>query len=427
MASLEPGKYRGRRAPTGYTFRTSNSGRDTYTPVNELNRSNRYRRNPGSVGGGRSNLDNQRGFSNQGFGRPGNRQPGLFGNNSSSPMDNRSAAINKNYQYGNKGITNAGVTDPSEEFIMQTDEVEENRDGRYDKEFKNVAFNLPSLKLMKGIGDGISNAMRGSRLQGMYQDRAVADGRSKASGYQDFKNDKMSMMTEKDKAFYDKYMNLADMAQDNQKAQEYRDTAETAWRNQQTTDRLSMVSGFEDYRPEKYESYDYPGRGRMEEIASNLGYDVFNPLPGSGRSDASGQDAIASQMNYPGAMESGISYTDPDLVNDDILYGEPGNMGTGSIDVGRPPSQVQPGMNFMEPFDPYEGIYESPLTDDLYGEELVQVSPNPRLMNKAQYMLPRDTAAIESMGGGMNALPLLGFEEEELIQDPRGRLRLYGN
>ena len=94
-------------------------------------------------------------------------------------------------------------------------------------------------------------------------------------------------------------MNLADMAQDNQKAQEYRDTAETAWRNQQTTDRLSMVSGFEDYRPEKYESYDYPGRGRMEEIASNLGYDVFNPLPGSGRSDASGQDAIASQMNYP--------------------------------------------------------------------------------------------------------------------------------
>ena len=160
--------------------------------------------------------------------------------------------VNKNYTYANqlgndyKGITNTGVSMDN----SLTDREEQNlskSNGGYDKEFKNIAFNLPSLKLMRGIGDGIQNIGRGSRLQGMYQDRAVADGRSKASGYQDFKNDKMSMMTGKDKEFYDKYINLADMAQDNKKRDEYLKVAESAWRNQQTTDRLSTVSQFEDY------------------------------------------------------------------------------------------------------------------------------------------------------------------------------------
>ena len=75
----------GRKAPTGYTFRTSNSGNDTYTPVNQNNRSNRLKRNPGSMGGGRSPLDNQRGFSNQGIGSFSNRQPGLFGSRTAMP------------------------------------------------------------------------------------------------------------------------------------------------------------------------------------------------------------------------------------------------------------------------------------------------------------------------------------------------------
>ena len=40
MASLFDyyNKGSGRRAPTGYSFRTSNSGKDVYTPVNDLNR-----------------------------------------------------------------------------------------------------------------------------------------------------------------------------------------------------------------------------------------------------------------------------------------------------------------------------------------------------------------------------------------------------
>ena len=31
-------RYKDRKAPTGYSFRTTSSGKDRYTPVNELNR-----------------------------------------------------------------------------------------------------------------------------------------------------------------------------------------------------------------------------------------------------------------------------------------------------------------------------------------------------------------------------------------------------
>ena len=144
---------------------------------------------------------------------------------------------------------------------------------------------LPLPKVMKMAGDTISDAARGSRLMNKYQDLAVQEGRSKASGFKDWENDKKSMMTAKDRAFYDKYMNLADMAQDSTKAQEYRDTAETAWRNKQTSDRLSAITQFEGYNPSKYtgegEGSRYtgshreapdrvPGYDRIREVWGNL-------------------------------------------------------------------------------------------------------------------------------------------------------------
>ena len=47
-----------------------------------------------------------------------------------------------------------------------------------------------------------------------------------------------------DQAFYDKYMNLYERTGD----QAHKDTAETAWRNKQTSDRLAAyTTGFEDY------------------------------------------------------------------------------------------------------------------------------------------------------------------------------------
>ena len=90
MASLFDyyNKGSGKKAPTGYSFRTSNSGNDVYTPVSNLNRANNYRRNP-ERGGGRSN----RGFNelfrrqdDQGIGSFSNRQPGLFGSRTAVPI-----------------------------------------------------------------------------------------------------------------------------------------------------------------------------------------------------------------------------------------------------------------------------------------------------------------------------------------------------
>ena len=78
----------GQKPSTGYSYRKTSSGKDVYTPVNANNRAQRLNINPGSMGGGRSNLDSQRGFSNQGMGiaglNPSNRQPGLFGSSERS-------------------------------------------------------------------------------------------------------------------------------------------------------------------------------------------------------------------------------------------------------------------------------------------------------------------------------------------------------
>ena len=90
-------QHAGQKSPTGYKFRTSSTGRDIYKPVNELNRAQRLQTSPGSTGGGRSNLDAQRGFSNQGIrGLPSSRQPGLFG---SQPMvpSNRQPGLERQF------------------------------------------------------------------------------------------------------------------------------------------------------------------------------------------------------------------------------------------------------------------------------------------------------------------------------------------
>ena len=221
------------------------------------------------------------------------------------------------------GIT---ATDPGKEFIMRTgaaDEDEIDRKRKYDHSVLSH-MRLPSMEILGKVGDLAQGALRGSRLHSDYKDRAVAAGGTKAEGSNAWEADKRMMMTGygktgnpmtgegepgykgSEQAFYDKYMNLADMAQDRERKQYYLDQAETAWRNKQTSDRLAAATGFEDYMPEKYTSYDYPGRERMDEVIGNFGPNVtdpsgnvWNPLPGSGRSLAEGRDAIASQMNIP--------------------------------------------------------------------------------------------------------------------------------
>ena len=113
-------------------------------------------------------------------------------------------------------------------------------------------------------------------------------------------------------------------------------------------------------------------------------------------------------------MQSGIDYDAMGLAPDpenDLLYGEPGfgaqkivpNLNKPPMDDPYNPYRDEDYGAPLRNIDMYEGIYESPLTDTLYGEELVSDSVNPRLRNNPAFMRPRDTVAIESMGGGMNA------------------------
>ena len=257
------------------------------------------------------------------------------------------------------------------EYVMQTGAAEDEIDKKR-REFDHSMWahmRLPSFDILGKVGDLAQGALRGSRLHSSYKDAAVAAGGTKAQGSKAWEADKRAMMTDEDQAFHDKYIRLAGLTSDPDKAREYRETAETAWRNKQTSDRLAAATGFEDYMPEKYTSYDYPGRGRMDEVAGNLGFNVWNPSPGSPRSTAEGRDAIASQMNVPqDDITSAISYGDPDPEGD-ILWGEP----TGTDErVARGLSYAEPDMFdilYGEPtLDPFGGMYESPLTDRLYGE-----------------------------------------------------------
>jgi len=97
-------------------------------------------------------------------------------------------------------------------------------------------------------------------------------------------------------------------------------------------------------------------------------------------------------------------------------------------------------LNRRDPSAMYEGMYESPITDTLYSEELVDATPNRPLHSRHEF-LPRDTVAIEGMGGGMNAFPEQSWADwffgrdpsydltEDLMEEeyvgPKGRLGLY--
>tara|TARA_R100000008_G_C3562131_1_gene156851 strand:- start:41 stop:1240 length:1200 start_codon:yes stop_codon:yes gene_type:complete len=189
-------------------------------------------------------------------------------------------------------------------------------------------FTTPLFELgrqvLGGVGDMAEGISRGTRLHKAFKDKYGGSGEWKAA--------KAAMMTPKDQAFYDKYMRLADMAQDNQKAQEYRDIAETAWRNQQTTDRLAQTMGFEGYDDPKYSTPGMPGYERMKN----------NPY-------------IQSLMAAGTERPVGLQYDDPDMLNE-ILPGEPG------VDL-RPYAGMESGIDYEA-----MGLAPDPENDLLYGE-----------------------------------------------------------
>ena len=313
-------------------------------------------------------------------------------------------------------------------------------------------FVPPIARMMKGVGDLVSGAMRGSRLHQSYQDEL-----GRVAGHKEWEKDKRAMMTgaglkkgdpgyeDSDQAFYDKYINLASMAQDNEKAQEYRDIAETAWRNKQTSDRLAAVTGFEDYAPGKYTGVGegsrytgdvYKGQGRTGKYVPGvkimrdlLGYGEGSEYAGPGQTTGAAGGPIPDMDITAdlggGSIEDDIAnkddyYTTGELWEDtsNDLYGEPKIKEKPSFpffpeDYEYPDErQLAP---YSPPVDPFGGMYESPLTDMTYGEELVDKTPE-RPFHAQHIYRPRDNT--------VNPLPLIsiGFgegmsDEEQALQD----------
>jgi hypothetical protein len=416
----------------------------------------------------------------------GDIDPKYWVNPGPSYDDRSGYATNTGRNFANPGGIGITATDPGLEFITRKGISPAEDENDKQREFDHSMLShlrFPSLEMFRTVLDNVPDAFRGSRHKSDYKDRAVAAGFSKADGAKAYQADKMSVMTGygkkkgdpgyegSEQAFYDKYMHLYNITSDQDKKRQYKETAEKAWKNQQTTDRLAAIRQFEDYAPGKYtgvgEGARYtgshwdapnlvPGYDRIREAYQNINpRGFYYPGQGTGRSMASGQDAIASQMNIP--LESAIDYDEWGLAPDpenDLLYGEPG---TESIrpEIKPKPSPGEfyeyPDERFLPApwsptIDPYEGIYESPLTDLLYGEELIDATPERPLHSKHEF-LPRDTVGITRMGGGMNAFPeqswsdwfwgkdpsydLTGMDEEEekfvhpLYPKGKGRRGLY--
>ena len=222
-------------------------------------------------------------------------------------------------------------------------------------------FIHPALDIMRRIGGGVEGAIRGSRLHKSYMDEL-----GRAKGHEAWKDAKMKMMTDKEKAGYDKYMNLASMTDDTDKKQYYLDQAETSWRNKQTSDRLAAVMGFEDYDKspdaDKYfvEQTDYrgnpiPGLGRLKEVLQQFAPQEEGPII---------SPHLDPDMDITADLTSGIDYNamglEPDPEND-LLYGEPGNMGNRIIPKPKPRPEDfynYPDEDQLAPYDPWADIYD---------------------------------------------------------------------
>tara|TARA_R100001530_G_scaffold134410_1_gene109220 strand:+ start:84 stop:1298 length:1215 start_codon:yes stop_codon:yes gene_type:complete len=210
------------------------------------------------------------------------------------------------------------------------------------------------------VGDTFDDAMRGSRLHQSYQDDL-----GRVAGHKEWEKDKRSMMTDEDRAFEKKYLNLASMAQDNQKAQEYKDIAETAWRNKQTSDRLSAIKGFEGYAPGKYTGVGegsrytgdvYEGQGRTGKHVP--GVQIMRDLLGYGYGEGT---EYAGPGQTIGAAGGPIPDPDMDITAD---LGGPLTPAGGPI-PGVPEEKPRPDdyWNYpdedqLSPFDPWADIYD---------------------------------------------------------------------
>ena len=153
-------------------------------------------------------------------------------------------------------------------------------------------------------------------------------------------NVRESVQTDRDKNFFNKYMNLAAMAQDSDKKQWYLDQADTARRNLQITKRINYGLGQMDLDEtpfEGYESYDQ-------------GFEGFGPQDLGPRFDI---DRFSEAMSeyLPGGEDITEDITETirsphDIETEDAYSGFPGGFVDDRIVTGPfPPGIAYPGYN----------------------------------------------------------------------------------
>jgi len=175
-----------------------------------------------------------------------------------------------------------------------------------------------------------------------------------------------SLMTPQDDAFYKKYKRLADLASDNQERERLMDIANTAKQNAQISSRLNYglgTLGFDTIGKEPFESYTKPmfgestSRFNQENFMSGIestptgkafmaeAMKAANKAKGSNdlisnkmstyaspentfdfltKTNDGTEDMSVTETELPSSL-SAIRYTEPDLIEEDIQYGEPGN------------------------------------------------------------------------------------------------------
>jgi hypothetical protein len=420
MASLFDyyNKGSGKKAPTGYSFRTSNSGNDVYTPVSNLNRANNYRRNP-ERGGGRSNLDNQRGFSNQGIGsfsnrqpglfgsqpsqmgRPSNRQPGLFGSQPSQPgMTGRDAAA-------------SGVVEEEDKFSF-TDKnlgsnIVEDATRMASDLTPDVNMRLPGLAgLSMGMMDSISNNQRDHRYLNSVFGRASPD----------------KTMAFFDKAGYDMNQN---MGTDNVGTMQIGDSSRgsslgqadkyfrRAGITQQNIDRF-MDPNDKFYGNEAYLASQAGGSG-AEDFATGMSFIKNAKASANLARDVAEQQA--RQQFTQNAYESPSSRASP--LDDYSAYDDITETITDDSYPNRPPL-------FEEDFS--EDVY-SDRQPQLFGSRRDQLEPFEAQRQKATFFDrgtgPRGMGPDQTFFGGMEYPFGVDFDDTEDDLGPRGRFSLYGN
>ena len=194
---------------------------------------------------------------------------------------------------------------------------------RIDNLRNNSQFNKPNKPSMFQQGsNAIGNFNPIPGIAGFAMEGAKAIGRDRAMQKQNdayfgntmlknspqYKKAQMSLMTPKDKDFYDKYMNLADMAQDNNKAKEYRDIAKTAYNNMQTTGRMNY--GLSNIDPEN----DYLNSAGLPSYSKDLFGEGYGRMDMEAFKNAMGMgegilDAIPAAERHPDVLDNYANQT----------------------------------------------------------------------------------------------------------------------